>query len=57
MQKKRYTILKLPCGHGNVELTKTEDKLIICPVCFRHWVLHWSPIDKYKRIKEIEKRK
>lgn len=42
-------ILKLPCGHGNLEITdKRENKYIVCPKCLHKWVLYWQPKEKMK---------
>jgi len=49
----KRTIVKLPCGHSSVEITKPRDTLFTCPVCMKRFALTWSFIDSHKRIKQI----
>lgn len=47
--KRKYIILKLPCGHGNVQVTdKKQSQYITCPKCFKHFVLIWEELEKMK---------
>jgi len=32
-------ILKLPCGHGSIEITRPQDTYITCPNCFKKFLL------------------
>jgi hypothetical protein len=41
-------IIKLPCGHGSVEVTKPEDQYITCGQCLKQFLLVWSKIGKHK---------
>jgi len=41
-------ILRLPCGHGNVEITRPEDTYVTCPICYKKFLLTWSRIGKHK---------
>jgi len=47
-QRPLRKILKLPCGHGNIEITRPQDQYITCPKCFHKFLLIWSKIAKYK---------
>lgn len=46
----QYTILKLPCGHGSVEITKPKDQFVVCPVCYKRFLLIWSKLTGRQRI-------
>ena len=41
-------ILKLPCNCTSVEILRPEDTYIVCPVCFKKYLLTYSKIGKHK---------
>lgn len=44
------TIMKLPCGHGKIELTRTSDQYITCGECGKSFLLVWSSIGRHKQV-------
>ncbi len=42
---KKFTVVKLPCGHGRVEVTKPEDQWLTCTTCLQKFLLKWSPLE------------
>lgn len=49
---RRWQIVKLPCGHGNVEIERPEDQWLYCSRCHRKFLLTWSPIESKRKIAE-----
>jgi hypothetical protein len=45
---KDKTIMKLPCGHCDIEITRTGDQIVVCPVCHKRGMLVWSQRDNKK---------
>jgi len=39
-------ILKLPCGHGSVEIKEARDQDVRCPQCHEVFYLSWSMTKK-----------
>jgi len=37
-----YITLKLPCGHGQVEITEPRDQWVQCQNCFKAFFVAWS---------------
>jgi len=54
-RKSKKKILKLPCGDGSVVLKHTGDQVVTCMRCKHRWLLHWSILDEYKKLQEIER--
>jgi len=42
------TVLKLPCGHADIEIDRAEDQVVKCPVCLKRSFLVWSTIGRHK---------
>jgi len=47
-RKTPKTIIRLPCGHVSYQITKYEDKYMICPTCHKKFVLMMSRLSKPK---------
>jgi hypothetical protein len=52
--KRNPHVVKLPCGHGSVEITKPEDQWLVCNRCYQSFRLTWSPIEANRRIGHAE---
>lgn len=37
-----HTLIKLPCNHASVEITRTGDQWVQCPECSKSFMLTWS---------------
>jgi len=48
---KKRKVLKLPCGHGNIEITKPEDQIIYCNTCHKKFYLIWQQKPKIEEEK------
>lgn len=51
--RNRYMVVKLPCGDGNVQITKAQDQYLVCPKCYKRWALTWALRDSAKKIQEV----
>lgn len=49
---KTFKTVKLPCGHGHIEITKPGDQWITCFKCQRQFLLTWSTREEGRRIKQ-----
>ena len=41
-------ILKLPCGHGSIEISRPQDQYVVCDTCYKKFLLIWSKIGRHK---------
>lgn len=47
---KPYAI-KLPCGHGFVEILEPKDQIVVCGTCFKRHFLVWQAKPKIQYYK------
>ena len=53
--KQKPVVVKLPCGHGSLEITETRDQILICNTCFKRVLFTYVPVAGKSRL--IEDRK
>lgn len=51
---KKFWVIKMPCGHGSVEITKPEDQWLTCKKCLQSFLLTWSPIEANRKIAQAD---
>ncbi len=48
--KQKPVVVKLPCGHGSVEITEPRDQILTCNTCFSRNLFTYVPVSGKSRI-------
>lgn len=50
--KQKNVVVKLPCGHGSVEITEPRDQILTCNTCYKRVLFTYVPVSGRSRITE-----